>query len=182
MTTTKNNDRKRKAKAEPIDIDAAMARLILLRKFHELPRPTDYNIYYGGETNPTHTISVILATHGDATAWADALGIQASSRRSSVHHGAEYTNAWAASWHGWHLNIRATVALTGAPAELDADTVAGLEQVAADDSRFANDEPEPECDHQAGCPKHGDVYDCDPMPAEQFAVHAGPYDVPAVSA
>lgn len=34
----------------------------------------------------------------------------------------------------------------------------------------------PECDHQAGCPRHGDVRDCDPMPAERMAVHAGPYD------
>lgn len=118
------------AAQEPIDIDAALAKLILLRREHGLPRPTDYNLYYGGETNPTHTITVIVATHAAVTVWAKALGILAGDRRCSVHHGAEYTNAWASNWHGWHLNIRATVAVTDAPAELDADTVAGLEAIA----------------------------------------------------
>lgn len=117
---------------EPIDIDAAMAKLILLRREHGLPRPTDYNAYYGGENNPTHTINVKVASGGGVAKWADALGIPATRRRSSVHDGREWHNAWDSDWQGWFVTIQAVVQEPEIPpADLDAVTVAGLEEIAA---------------------------------------------------
>ncbi len=63
-TTTQPNDKPKRRKAEPIDIDAALAKLILLRREHDLPRPTDYNAYYGDENNRTDTITVRGASAG----------------------------------------------------------------------------------------------------------------------
>lgn len=118
---------------EPIDIDAALARLILLRREHGLPRPTGHHTWYGNKTHPTSRISVAVATFADLTAWADVLGIGESRRHSHFYDdGSEIHSASADGWHGWDLDIRASVKPGDSRrcAELDADTVASLEEVA----------------------------------------------------
>jgi hypothetical protein len=131
MTTNQSNEQGQRATVEPIDIDAALARLILLRKMHNLPRPTDYNIYYGDENNSTDTINIRVAAAGEVALWADALGISATGRRSSVHSDAEWHNAWNSCWHGWFITVQTKVDIAITTVEMDADTVAGLEEIAA---------------------------------------------------
>lgn len=133
-TIKKANERAKAAKvpAEPIDIDAAMARLILLRKFHELPRPVKYEIGTG-EFGTFHGIYVYVATGQDVTAWANALGIAEHGCGSFLgHDGSLYYDASVDGWHGWYVRVVSEApAGSAAPSELDADTVAGLEAIAS---------------------------------------------------
>lgn len=147
MNLTDNNDPAAAATvpAEPMDIDAAMARLILLRKFHELPRPVKYEISTG-EFGTFHGIYVYVATGQDVTAWANALGIAEHGCGSFLgHDGSLYYDASVDGWHGWYVRVVSEApAGSAAPSELDADTVASLEEVAAkQEIAVSDDEHEP---------------------------------------
>lgn len=123
---------KKKKETAPIDIDAAMARLILLRKFHELPRPVSYEISTG-EYGTFQGIYVYVHTGQNVTAWADALGVDEHSRGSFTgHDGSVNFDATRRDWNGWYVRVVSRVPYPApAPSELDADTVAGLEEIAA---------------------------------------------------
>lgn len=133
-TIKKANERAKAAKApaEPIDIDAAMARLILLRKFHELPRPVSYEISTG-EYGTFQGIYVYVHTSQNVTAWADALGVDEHSRGSFTgHDGSVNFDATRRDWNGWYVRVVSKAPYPApAPSELDADTVASLEEVAS---------------------------------------------------
>jgi len=105
---------------EPIDIDVAMARLILLRRECGLPRPLGYDISYA-ETG-YQGISLRVASSEAVFAWADALGVL-----SSGHVPGE---AWLWSWNGWTVRIYAIVKPEVAPSDLDDETASELEQIA----------------------------------------------------
>ncbi len=130
-TTTQPNDKPKRRKAEPIDIDAALARLILLRRFHELPRPLKYDIAYDSP-NTAEGIYLKLVTPSDLLAWAKALGIPEHRYGSQVSpDGSEIHVTWRDGWHGWYVNLTCYFEPGGSTSSaLDADTVAGLEDIA----------------------------------------------------
>lgn len=118
---------------QPIDIDVAAAKLILLRQEFQLPRQLRSEIKYSNRNLDHNCINIQLANPADLIAWADVLDIPRRNRnihrypdRSEIH------AAYLDGWHGWYLNLVAYVeASEAAPGELDAETVAALEQVAA---------------------------------------------------
>ena len=162
MTIKKNNERGKRAKApaEPIDIDAALARLILLRKFHELPRPIKYEISYDF-SHAASGIYLKFATPHDLGAWADVLEAKRRTGDNVTDDGTEIHSASRFEWNGWYVNLTCYFRPGSSASALDADTVAGLEEVAAEPkptaARCENTDESKCCrcrlpvDHRGGC-------------------------------
>ncbi len=130
-TTTQPNDKPKRRKAAPIDIDAALAKLILLRRERGLPRVVRFDAG-NGEFGSYAGIYVHVATGRDVTAWAHALGIAEHRQGSfSGHDGCRYYDASSDDWNGWSIRVVSEAPDSAmAPSALDADTVAGLEDIA----------------------------------------------------
>lgn len=123
-TTTQPNDT-----AKPATVPQILARLILIQQGRELPDPISL------EANADHQRAEVKVRDRAAfDSWLDAVGgRQADINSARRVDGTVLSWAIAWGWHGeWRVSVELTEAAAAEPTMLDADTVAGLEAVAAE--------------------------------------------------
>lgn len=138
-TTTQPNDT-----APPATVTQAMARLVLLANWNNLPEPQLVR------TSSQAGITIDVATLADIERWIAVLGGARTGMHQADHDGGVLYFAYVHGWHGHAVTIQAhemqsqaasldaetmadliQVAAELAPKQQDADTVAGLEEIAA---------------------------------------------------
>ncbi len=103
-----------------------LARLCLFMAEHKLPEPIDIDVRGARER-----IDLDLRARKDLTAWLNALGHKASEAHVMPYSsGGSWASMRVYGWHGWKIDLNHRD-LPSKRTELDADTVAGLEEIAA---------------------------------------------------